>query len=77
MLTKFQDWLSEGTLQPVKLETPAEHLARFDARAKELRDAMGARHLLHPANQVKRLDGRTFRPEPATNIRRIRKVQAA
>ena len=74
---EYEDWLTPTTVEVVRLETPAEHLSRMEAQAREIRDAMGAKHLLHPANRVQRIDGKSYSVTAPKNVRPMRKRVAA
>ncbi len=58
----IQDWITPSHVEVVKVETHAAQLDRIQQRAKELREAMGARYLCHENNRVRRLDEQKYRP---------------
>lgn len=70
--TPFTDWLTSATVEVVKIETEAEHLARVNELFEQRKKEMGARYLLHPSNQVQRLDGKTFGAAVPANVRRMK-----
>ena len=74
---EYEDWLTPATVEVVRLETPSEHLARVDAQARELRDAMKTKWLLHPANRVQRIDGRSYSADAPKNVRPLPRKQRA
>ena len=74
---EYEDWLTPATVEVVRLETPSEHLARVHERFLERKLAMGSKHLLHPANRVQRLDGKSFAKQSNNNVRPMRKHKVA
>ena len=76
MSAEIQDWITPPQVELVKVATHTEQLARIQQRANELREAMGPRYLCHEKNRVRRLDGRSYRPRPATstNIRAMKRA---
>lgn len=62
MTEGIQDWITPSHVEVVKVETPSAQLDRIQQRAKELREAMGARYLCHENNRVRRLDDQKYRP---------------
>lgn len=61
MTARIQDWITPSHVEVVRVETPAAQLDRIQQRAKELREAMGARYLCHANNRVRRLDEQKYR----------------
>lgn len=76
MSAEILDWITPPQVQVIKVEPLAEQFERIQQRAKELREAMGPRYLCHEKNQVRRLDGRSYRPRsPAnSNVRAIKRA---
>ena len=50
-----QDVKPPAEIALVQIETSEEQRAKYFAAVAAVRKAMGERHLVHPANQVKRL----------------------
>lgn len=69
--TEILDWITPPQVQVVRVETLVEPFERIQRRAQELREAMGPRYLCHEKNQVRRLDGRSYKPRKAgaSNVR--------
>ena len=65
---ELQDWITPPQVEIVKVSAPAERLESLAQRAKELKEAMGPRYLCHEKNQVRRLDGRNYRPSDAGGV---------
>ncbi len=69
------DWITPTQVQVVKVEMLAQSFQRIQQRAKELREAMGPRYLCHEKNQVRRLDGRSYRSrKPDSNVRAMKRA---
>jgi hypothetical protein len=73
----YTDWLTPASVELVKLETPAEHLARVHEKFLEQKLLMGTKHLLHPKNRVRRLDGKSYAKEKPTNVQPLKRKIAA
>jgi hypothetical protein len=73
---EVQDWITPSQVEIVKVTPPAERLEWLAQRAKELKEAMGPRYLCHEKNQVRRLDGRSYRQLEVTrsNVRPIQRA---
>ena len=76
MSAEIQDWITPPQVEVVKVATHSEQLARIQQRAKELQEAMGPRYLCHEKNRVRRLDGKSYRPRPASssNVRAMKRA---
>ena len=61
--TELQDEITPPQIEIVKVETPAERVEWLAERTRELKEKMGPRYLCHSKNQVRRLDGRSYRPQ--------------
>ncbi|MGH6608825.1 MAG: hypothetical protein ACRECQ_01065 [Burkholderiaceae bacterium] len=70
----IQDWITPPHVELVKVSTYEDQVERITQRARELREAMGPRYLCHEKNRVRRLDGRSYKPREANNVRAMRKA---
>ena len=73
---EIEDWITPPQVEVVRVAAHKERLERIQQRAIELRKAMGPRYLCHEKNQVRRLDGRNYRPSDAGGVT-LRSVKRA
>ena len=74
---EIHDWITPEQVEVIKVPPPAGQFERVMQKVALLREQMGPRYLCSEKNRVKRLDGKSYGPRPATNVRSIRRKAAS
>ncbi len=71
------DWITPEQVEVVKVTPPAGQFERIMEKVARLREQMGPHYLCSEKNRVRRLDGKSYAPRPAANVRSIKRKAAA